>query len=76
MQQLLEIEEKRQEGVYTADTLCVGIARLGAPDQKMVAAPMKDLLDVEFGEPLHSLIIAGSVHVVEEEILQHYRKAT
>jgi hypothetical protein len=24
---------------------------------------------------LHCLIIAGQVHVVEEEILQHYRKS-
>jgi diphthine synthase len=74
VEQLLEIEEKRREGAYTPDTLCVGIARLGAPDQLMVAAPMRELLDADCGEPLHCLIIAGQVHVVEEEILQHYRK--
>jgi diphthamide biosynthesis methyltransferase len=31
--ELLEVEEARQEGAYNADTLCVGMARLGQPDQ-------------------------------------------
>jgi diphthine synthase len=73
LEQLLEIEDRRQEGAYGRDTLAVGISRLGAPDQQIVAGGMAELLDVDFGPPLHCLIIAGTVHVVEEEILGYYR---
>nr|CAD1840020.1 unnamed protein product [Ananas comosus var. bracteatus] len=70
--QLLEVEESRGESAYGADSLCVGIARLGSPDQKIVAGSMKQLLDVDFGPPLHCLIIVGETHPVEEEMLQFY----
>eukprot|EP00878_Enallax_costatus_P010765 GHUV01011242.1.p1 GENE.GHUV01011242.1~~GHUV01011242.1.p1 ORF type:complete len:273 (+),score=57.99 GHUV01011242.1:1343-2161(+) len=73
LQQLLEIEQQRGEGAYGPDTLCVGMSRLGADDQQIVAGSMQQLLEVDFGKPLHCLIIAGDVHVIEEEILQYYR---
>jgi diphthine synthase len=73
LQQLLEIEEKRREGAYDASTLAVGMSRLGAPDQQIVAGSMGELAGADFGPPLHCLIIAGAVHVVEEEILCYYR---
>ncbi|KIY92977.1 diphthine synthase [Monoraphidium neglectum] len=73
LEQLLEIEEKRREGAYDAGTLAVGMARVGAPDQRVVAGGMRELMEVDFGAPLHCLIIAGNVHVVEEEILGYYR---
>jgi hypothetical protein len=57
--QLLEVEAMRKEGAYSKDTLCVGLARLGADDQQMVAGPMEELREVDFGAPLHSFIIAG-----------------
>eukprot|EP01026_Neomeris_dumetosa_P071560 TRINITY_DN72400_c0_g1_i1.p1 TRINITY_DN72400_c0_g1~~TRINITY_DN72400_c0_g1_i1.p1 ORF type:complete len:251 (-),score=35.30 TRINITY_DN72400_c0_g1_i1:313-1065(-) len=41
IEQLLEVEEKRKEGAYSCDTVCVGVSRLGAEDQQIVAAPMK-----------------------------------
>ncbi|KAI8470148.1 MAG: tetrapyrrole methylase [Monoraphidium minutum] len=73
LEQLLEIEAARGEGAYDDNTLAVGISRLGAPDQQIVAGGMRQLLAADFGPPLHSLIIAGGVHVVEEEILGYYR---
>lgn len=73
VEQLLEIEDLRKEGAYGADTLCVGVARLGSDSQKIVAATMAELRDVDFGPPLHSLIIAGDTHVIEDEILAAYR---
>lgn len=59
--------------VYSEDTLCVGLARLGTSTQKIVAGRMKELLDVDFGLPLHSLVIAGTTHVMEEEFLSFYK---
>ncbi|KAK9816927.1 hypothetical protein WJX72_007140 [[Myrmecia] bisecta] len=74
IEQLFEVEEKRKEGAYGEDTLCVGVARIGSDDQKIVAGTMKELLEVDFGPPLHSLIVAGNTHVIEEEILSQFRQ--
>lgn len=57
---------------YGADSLCIGVARLGSDDQKIVAGPMKKLLDVDFGPPLHCLIIVGETHPVEEEMIEFH----
>ncbi|VAI16634.1 unnamed protein product [Triticum turgidum subsp. durum] len=57
---------------YGPDSLCMGVARLGSDDQKIVAGPMKKLLDVDFGPPLHCLIIVGETHPVEQEMLEFY----
>ncbi len=73
IEQLLEIEESRGEGAYGPDTLCVGVARLGADSQSIVAGTMEELQNYDFGPPLHSLVIAGNTHVIEEEILSAYR---
>ena len=63
-----------QEGAYTSETMCVGLARLGSEYQTIVAGSMGSLANVDFGPPLHSLIIAGTLHVVEEEMLDLYKQ--
>lgn len=73
IEQLLEIEEKRKENAYNAQTMCVGIARIGSDTQKIVAGPMVNLLDINFGEPLHSLVISGDMHPLEEEALGRHK---
>lgn len=59
--------------VYNEDTLCVGFARLGSEDQMIVAGTMRQLQMVDFGAPLHCLVIVGETHPVEEEMLDFYR---
>ena len=73
IEQLLEVEASRNLNAFGADTLAVGVARVGAPSQQIVAGTMQELLDVDFGEPLHSLVIAGNMHVIETEFLQQFR---
>ncbi|XP_062208895.1 probable diphthine methyl ester synthase [Phragmites australis] len=70
--QLLEVEEAHGGSVHGRDSLCIGLARLGSDDQKIIAGPMVKLLDVDFGPPLHCLIIAGVTHPLEEEMLEFY----
>jgi diphthine synthase len=60
LEQLLEVERSRKEAAYSEDTLIVGMSRLGAPDQQIVAGPMGELLEHDFGPPLHCLVIAGA----------------
>ncbi|KAJ9186464.1 hypothetical protein P3X46_002034 [Hevea brasiliensis] len=71
--QLLEIEQKRGESAYNEDTSCVGFARLGSEDQMIVAGTMKQQLAVDFGAPLHCLVIVGKTHPLEEEMLDVYK---
>lgn len=76
IEQLLEIEQNRGdrgESAYNEDTNCVGLARLGSEDQKIVAGTMRQLLAVDFGEPLHCLVIVGTTHPIEEEMLNMYK---
>uniref|UniRef100_A0A0D3DXG0 Diphthine methyl ester synthase n=1 Tax=Brassica oleracea var. oleracea TaxID=109376 RepID=A0A0D3DXG0_BRAOL len=68
-EQLLEVEQKRGDSVYSEETECVGFARLGAEDQKILSGTMKQLESVDCGAPLHCLVIVGKTHPVEEEML-------
>ncbi|XP_022858010.1 probable diphthine methyl ester synthase [Olea europaea var. sylvestris] len=72
IEQLLEIEQNRGESAYSEDTTCVGLARVGSEDQMIVAGSMKQLLTIDFGPPLHCLVIVGDVHPVEKEMLEFY----
>jgi len=72
-EQLIEAENTEKELAYTPNkTLCVGMARLGQPDQCVIAGTLEELTKMDFGEPLHSLIICGKTHDVEMEMLQKF----
>uniref|UniRef100_A0A452FQX4 diphthine methyl ester synthase n=1 Tax=Capra hircus TaxID=9925 RepID=A0A452FQX4_CAPHI len=73
-QQLLEIVQNQrirgEEPAVTEETLCVGLARVGAEDQKIAAGTLQQMSTVDLGGPLHSLIITGgSLHPLEMEML-------
>ena len=72
LEQLLYIEEQvRHEGVLLRNSsVCVGLARVGRDDQVIRAGTPQELLNVDFGGPLHALVIAGKIHPMEEEILK------
>mmetsp|Transcript_17169 Transcript_17169/g.25421 ORF Transcript_17169/g.25421 Transcript_17169/m.25421 type:complete len:275 (+) Transcript_17169:40-864(+) len=72
LSQLLEVEEERKEGVITNDTLVVGLARVGQPSQKIISGKIKDMIGIDFGPPLHSLIIVGNTHPLEREALEMF----
>lgn len=67
---LLEIEQKRKERVFTKKTVCVGCARLGSTSEKIKAGTAEKLLKEDFGKPLHCLLIPGKLHFMEEEALK------
>lgn len=72
IEQLLEVEGKHRESVYDEGTMCVGLARVGCEDQMIVAGSMKQLLTLDFGPPLHCLVIVGMTHPLEEEMLEFF----
>ncbi|KAF3395192.1 Diphthine methyl ester synthase [Talaromyces pinophilus] len=71
--QMLETEEEKQEGVYGPDSLAIGAARVGAPDQKLVAGTLKELTEVDMGKPLHSLVLLGKrAHDLERDYIEQF----
>ena len=72
-EQLLEAEDTHGEKIYDGKkTLCVGLARMGQPTQKIVAGTLEELTKVDMGDPLHSLIVCGVLHDLELEVLKEY----
>ena len=70
IQTLLEIENKRKENIFTENTLCVGCARIGSDTEMIKSGKASDLLKLDFGGPLHCLIVPGKLHFMEEEALK------
>jgi len=48
---LTKIEQKRKENIFTPETLCIGCARLGSKNPRIIAGKAKDLIGKDFGEP-------------------------
>jgi len=66
---LFEMERRREYGLISNETLGIGLARLGSPQQRIKAASFARLIDEELGPPPHSLIIPGLLHPLEVEAL-------
>lgn len=69
MQYLLALEEKREEGVITTGTLICVVARAGSSRPKIRAGYIKDLMNENFGEPMHTLVLPASLHFMEADAL-------
>ncbi len=52
-------------------TFCC-VCALQADDQLIVAGTLDEVKRVDFGAPLHSLIVAGSLHEIETQMLAFY----
>lgn len=70
--QLLESVQKCEGDSYNDDTPCIGLARIGTNTQKIVSGTMKSFLNQDLGEPLHSFIICGQMHEMEQEMYNFF----
>lgn len=66
---LLELESKEKKKIFTPETKCVGVARLGG-DTMIKYSTAESLRKAEFGRPPHVLIVPGKMHFAEEEYLE------
>merc|ERR1711862_841520 len=57
LEQLSEVEAEKKENIATPSTVVIGLARLGRDDQTILSGPVQRMLEVDMGEPLHSLVI-------------------
>ncbi len=69
LEYLLRVAQDREDEVLSEDNLAVVVARAGAPEPLVRADWIKNLIDEEFGGPLHCLIIPGKLHFLEAEAL-------
>ncbi|KAK6638814.1 hypothetical protein RUM43_007083 [Polyplax serrata] len=77
--QLLQIIENKKPtendlslGKFDENTKCVGLARVGSPKQRLVFCTLRKMKEVDLGDPLHSLIIPGTLQVLEEQYLLQF----
>uniref|UniRef100_A0A9J2PJG0 GPI alpha-1,4-mannosyltransferase I, catalytic subunit n=2 Tax=Ascaris TaxID=6251 RepID=A0A9J2PJG0_ASCLU len=74
--QLLQIAERKEKAgvqpAYSAETLCVGLARIGWKNQKIVSCSLSEMVLMDMGEPLHSLVIVGDMHPIEMDMLKAF----
>uniref|UniRef100_A0A183FTE5 diphthine methyl ester synthase n=1 Tax=Heligmosomoides polygyrus TaxID=6339 RepID=A0A183FTE5_HELPZ len=75
--QLLKIAERKREAgvepVYNASSPCVGLARVGWDDQKIVFCTLKEMSEHDLGPPLHSMILPGHMHPLEVDMLNTFK---
>lgn len=74
-QQMLEIEDDKQEGAYTRNSLAIGAARVGGKTEKFVSGTLEELCatDAELGPPLHSLVLLGRrTHELEHQFVREF----
>lgn len=69
---LFKMEEKCNEHVVDEDSIVCVVARAGSPDPVVTADRIKVLRKKDFGPPLHTLIVPGTLHFMEVEALEMF----
>jgi len=69
LEYLLKVESERDEKVLTNDTIVVGLARAGSDKPLVKGGTVEEVLNFDFGGPLHCMIVPGDLHFVEAEAL-------
>jgi diphthine synthase len=67
---LLRMERERGEGVFTPESIVYAIARAGSPEPGVFRGTLAALAETDFGAPLHTLVVPGKLHFVEEEAVE------
>lgn len=70
MHSLLDMDRRLGKGVIDESTLICVIARAGGEDCVARADRLGDMIALDFGPPLHTLVVPGKLHFMEEESLQ------
>jgi diphthine synthase len=66
---LLDMEKKVRKKMFSSDSVVCVVARAGSDNPVVKAGTVKDLLDFDFGPPLHSIVIPGRLHFMEVKAL-------
>jgi len=69
VQWLLDAEIRLGGGLMQADGLVCAAARVGSPTEKLVAGYAAEVVKMDLGPPLHTLVVPGKLHFMEAEAL-------
>lgn len=73
IEQLLQIDTELQRNELDDESMVIGVARLGQRDERIVYGTAKKVAEVQFGDPLHCVIIpAEELHFHEKEVLKWF----
>ena len=64
--------ESKQHLALHENTMCIAAARIGSEDQKLIAAELHQLQTIDMGPPLHSLVIASTLHPLEQDFIKTF----
>ncbi len=74
LKMLLESEADQKHGVFSDQTFAIVASRVGADDQSIVSGKFQSLLNTDFGDPPHSLVVTGTLHFTETDALSVFTK--
>lgn len=66
---LMNMEERVGSGILSPRSLVCVVACAGHPTPVVKAGPLAALSDLDFGPPLHTVVVPGKLHFMEEEAL-------
>lgn len=66
---LFEMEKIKKENVFDKNSIFCVVARAGSKKPVVRAGTFEDIKDIDFGPPLHSLVVPGRLHFMEVEAL-------
>lgn len=66
---LLQMAEKVGDGALGPDTNALVIARAGSPEPGVWRGSLAQIAAGDFGEPLHTMVIPGDTHFMEDEAI-------
>ena len=69
---LLDIENEKKSKIFTKTTFCVGCARIGSDNSMIKSGNADEVKKIDFGKPLHCMIVPGNMHFMEEEMLKKF----
>jgi len=70
MKFLLDMEKIKSEKLLDKDSIICVVVRAGSNDPVVAADTINNLIDRDFGPPLHTLVLPGSLHFMEIEALE------
>lgn len=56
------------------NSTCIGLARVGSSTQQIVKTTFIEAINIDLGPPLHSLVIPGDMHPIEEEMIDLFSR--
>jgi len=72
--QIVEDREAEQPGCHLkVDSKVVCVARVGTETQKLVTCSLLKAAELDMGAPLHSLVIPGELHYLENDALDMWK---